>query len=67
TNTNSCRTGPRAAAVAYMYSGLKAGAEPDEVLAAAERDQALFVQYEEYKEWVRSSIESLRKESAKVE
>jgi len=63
----SCRTGPRAAAVAYMYSGLKAGAEPDEVLAAAERDQALFVQYEEYKEWVRSSIESLRKESAKVE
>ena len=63
----SCRTGPRASAVAYMYSGLKAGAEPDEVLAAAERDQALFVQFEEYKEWVRSSIESLRKESAKVD
>ena len=61
----SCRTGPRASAVAYMYSGLKAGAEPDEVLAAAERDQALFVQFEEYKEWVRSSIESLRNESAK--
>ena len=63
----SCRTGPRAAAVAYMYSGLKAGAEPDEVLAAAERDHALFVQFEEYKEWVRSSIESLRKESGKVD
>ncbi len=62
----SCRTGPRASAVAYMYSGLKAGAEPDEVLAAAESDQALFVQFEEYKEWVRSSIESLRNESAKV-
>jgi len=63
----SCRTGPRASAVAYMYSGLKVGAEPDEVLAAAERDQAPFVQFEEYKEWVRSSIESLRKESAKVD
>jgi hypothetical protein len=62
----SCRTGPRASAVAYMYSGLKVGAEPDEVLAAAERDQAPFVQFEDYKEWVRSSIDSLRKESAKA-
>jgi hypothetical protein len=56
----SCRTGPRASAVAYMYSGLKLGAEPDEVLAKAEQDQAPFVKFEEYKEWVRSSIESLR-------
>lgn len=56
----SCRTGPRASAVAYMYSGLKLGAEPDEVLTMAEKDQAPFMQYEEYKEWVRSSIESLR-------
>src|SRR5690349_15069161 len=29
----SCRSGPRASAVAYMYSGLKLGATPDEVLA----------------------------------
>jgi len=63
----SCRTGPRASAVAYMYAGLKVGAEPDEVLATAVRDQAPFVQFEEYKEWVRSSIESLRKESAKID
>ena len=63
----SCRTGPRASAVAYMYSGLKAGAEPDDVLATAEKDQAPFVQFEDYKEWVRSSIESLRKESAKAD
>src|SRR5436190_15439522 len=56
----SCRTGPRASAVAYMYAGLKVGAEPDEVLAMAEKDQAPFVQLEDYKEWVRSSIESLR-------
>ena len=58
----SCRTGPRASAVANMYSGLKLGAEPNDVLAAAEQDQAPFVKFEEYKEWVRSSIESLRKD-----
>ena len=56
----SCRTGPRASAVAYMYSGLKLGAEPEEVLTIAEKDQAPFIQFEEYKEWVRSSIRSLR-------
>src|SRR6266487_441932 len=61
----SCRTGPRASAVAYMYSGLKLGAEPDEVLEMAEKDQAPFIQFNEYKEWVRLSIESLRKESEK--
>jgi hypothetical protein len=61
----SCRTGPRASAVAYMYSGLKLGAEPDEVLEVAEKDQAPFIQFDEYKEWIRSSIESLRNESEK--
>jgi len=59
----SCRTGPRASAVAYMYSGLKLGAEPGEVIAAAEKDNAPFTKFDEYKNWVRSSIESLRKES----
>ena len=63
----SCRTGPRSSAVAYMYSGLKLGAEPDEVLAMAEKDQAPFVQFEEYKEWVRSSIRSLRTEADRSE
>ena len=63
----SCRTGPRASAVAYMYSGLKYGAEPDEVLAMAEKDQAPFIQFEEYKEWVRSSIESLRTQPGQLE
>ena len=58
----SCRSGPRASAVAYMYSGLKQGAEPEEVLAAAEKDQAPFLQFDEYKEWVRTSIETLRTE-----
>jgi hypothetical protein len=59
----SCRTGPRASAVAYMYSGLKLGADPDEVIAAAEKDNAPFTKIEEYKNWVRSSIKSLRKSS----
>jgi len=59
----SCRTGPRSSAVAYMYSGLKLGAEPDEVIKVAEKDQAPFIQFEEYKEWVRTSINSLRNES----
>jgi protein tyrosine phosphatase (PTP) superfamily phosphohydrolase (DUF442 family) len=59
----SCRTGPRASAVAYMYSGLKLGAEPDEVIAAAEKDNAPFTKFDAYKDWVRSSIESLRKDS----
>ena len=59
----SCRTGPRASAVAYMYAGLKGGADPQEVIAAAEKDQAPFVQSEDYKAWVRSSIEVLRVES----
>jgi protein tyrosine phosphatase (PTP) superfamily phosphohydrolase (DUF442 family) len=60
----SCRTGPRASAVAYMYSGLKLGIDPDEVINTAEKDNAPFTQFQEYKDWVRSSIESLREESS---
>ena len=56
----SCRSGPRASAVAYMYAGLKLGAAPDEVLAAAEQDDAPFCAFAEYRDWVRSSMESLR-------
>jgi hypothetical protein len=56
----SCRTGPRASAVAYMYAGLKQGATPEEVLTAAANDDAPFYTFAEYREWVRASIESLR-------
>ena len=56
----SCRTGPRASAVAYMYAGLKVGATPDEVITAAERDDAPFCASTEIKEWIRSSMESLK-------
>lgn len=53
----TCRTGPRASAVAYLYAGLKRGATYEEVLAAAERDNAPFISSEEIKEWVRTSWE----------
>jgi len=59
----TCRTGPRASAVAYMYSGLKNGADVEEVIATAEKDNAPFVKFDDYKDWVRSSIESLRRKT----
>lgn len=55
----TCRSGPRGAAVAYLYAGLKAGASYDEVLAAAESDNAPFCASSEIKDWVRSSMEAL--------
>jgi hypothetical protein len=59
----SCRSGPRASAVAYMYAGLKLGATVDAVLAAAERDSAPFCTFPEIKDWLRSSMESLQREA----
>jgi len=59
----SCRTGPRASAVAYMYAGLKAGASTEEVVAAAELASAPFCVFPEYTAWVRQSIEALRSEA----
>ena len=56
----SCRTGPRASAVAYMYAGLKLGATPEDVLAAADEEGAPFCAFPEYRDWVRSSMMSLR-------
>lgn len=55
----SCRMGPRASAVAYMYAGLKQGAAPEDVLATADKDSAPFCRFPEYKEWVKTSIEAL--------
>jgi hypothetical protein len=45
-----------------MYAGLRSGAEPDEVLAAAEADGAPFCKFDEYKVWVAESIVALRRE-----
>ncbi len=57
----TCRMGPRASAVAYMYSGLNHNANPDDVIETAENDNAPFTKFDEYKEWVRTSMLSLRK------
>ena len=58
----TCRTGPRASAVAYIYAALRANADADEVLATADRDGAPFTPSAEYREWVRTCIEALRAE-----
>ena len=60
----TCRSGPRVSGVAYMYSGLRGGADADEVLAEAERNSAPFCKFDDYKQWVRQSIEALRREGA---
>lgn len=57
----SCRSGPRASAVAYMYAGLKQGAHAEDVIAAAESENAPFIANEDYRNWVRSSMRELRK------
>jgi hypothetical protein len=58
----TCRGGPRASAVCYMYAGLRAGAEPADVLAAAEAANAPFCKFEDYKAWVTEAITVLRRE-----
>jgi hypothetical protein len=58
----SCRTGPRGSAVAYLYAGLKLGATYEEVLAAAEREEAPFCASAEIREWLRTSLETLHDE-----
>lgn len=55
----TCRKGPRSSAVIYLYAGLKAGAAPEEVLARAEADGALFVGSEELRSWVVQGLAEL--------
>ena len=55
----TCRKGPRSSAVIYLYAGLKVGATPEEVLARAEADGALFAGSEELKAWVAQGLEEL--------
>lgn len=55
----TCRKGPRSSAVIYLYAGLRAGATPDEVLARAEADGALFAGSEELRAWVAQGLETL--------
>jgi hypothetical protein len=55
----TCRTGPRSAALVYLYAGLKVGATVDEVLARAEADDAPFVGFDELRAWVAQGLDEL--------
>ena len=53
----TCRTGPRSAAVVYLYAGLQAGASAEEVLARADADHAPFAGVEEYRAFVTEGLQ----------
>ena len=55
----TCRTGPRSAALVYLYAGLRAGATADEVLARAEADDAPFCRSDELRAWVAQGLAEL--------
>ena len=55
----TCRTGPRSSALIYLYAGLQAGAQTEDVLARAEADGAAFVQSDELRAWVADGLEQL--------
>ena len=55
----TCRTGPRSSALVYLYSGLRSGASPADVLARAEADDAAFVHSDELRAWVANGLEQL--------
>jgi hypothetical protein len=55
----TCRTGPRSSALIYLYSGLRAGASAEDVLARAESDNAAFMQSDELRAWVADGLEQL--------
>jgi hypothetical protein len=56
----TCRTGPRSAALIYLYAGLKEGASPDDVLAAADADQAPFVEMPPLRAWISQGLAKLK-------
>ena len=55
----TCRTGPRSSAIVYLYAGLQAGASADDVLAAADADEAPFTKVEPYRELVVNGLSEL--------
>lgn len=52
----TCRTGPRSAALIYLYAGLRAGASPEDVLARADADDAPFVRSQELRAWITEGL-----------
>ena len=55
----TCRAGPRSSAVAYLYAGLRAGASADDVLAAADADNAPFTGNDELRAFVSQGLTEL--------
>ena len=55
----TCRTGPKSSALVYLYAGLKAGANADDVIARAEADDAPFVRAEPLRAWVAQGLAEL--------
>ena len=55
----TCRTGPRSAALIYLYAGLRAGASAEDVLVRADADDAPFVRSEELRAWITDSLAQL--------
>ena len=55
----TCRTGPRASAVVYLYAALRAGAGSADVLARADADQAPFAAVEECRRFVARCLDEL--------
>jgi hypothetical protein len=55
----TCRTGPRSAALIYLYAGLRAGASAEDVLARAELDDAPFIGSAELKAWITEGLAKL--------
>ena len=62
----TCRTGPRSSALVYLYSGLRAGASVDTVLARAAADGAPFVDMEPLKDWLRQAFAELSSNAGAV-
>lgn len=58
----TCRKGPRASALVYLYAGLDEGASADAVIERAEADGAPFADSEELKDWVTQGLRELPRE-----
>ena len=55
----TCRTGPRSAALIYLYAGLRSGSSAEDVFARAEADAAPFVGSPEIRAWITDGLAQL--------
>lgn len=59
----TCRSGPRASALVYLYAGLEQHADADAVIAQAEADGAPFAQNDGLRAWVKQGLAELGDQS----